>query len=295
MAAAGCSVVRRVEELGDLAQAHIQQLSEAAGEDDHFLIRASAALEKLKLLCGEEKECSNPSNLLELYTQAILDMTYFEENKLVDEDFPEDFSAQKVKELIRFLSEPEVLVKENNMYPKHSDLLGDELLECLSWRRGALLYMYCHSLTKRREWLLRKSALLKKYLVDGIGYLLQMLNYRCPVQLNDGVAFQDLDTAKLLSAGIFSDIHLLAMMYSGEMCYWGLKHCAEQQAEHGDEDPAAAGASCTAHNEPLDFREVGEKILRKYVSVCEGPLKEQEWNTTNAKQILNFFQHHCNQ
>lgn len=99
----------------------------------------------------------------------------------------------------------------------------------------------------------------------------------------------------MASSGIFSDIHLLAMMYSGEMCYWGLKHCAEQQAEHGDVDPAAAGASCTAHSEPLDFREVGEKILRKYVSVCEGPLKEQEWNTTNAKQILNFFQHHCNQ
>ena len=37
---------------------------------DHFLIRASAALEKLKLLCGEDKECSNPSNLLELYTQV---------------------------------------------------------------------------------------------------------------------------------------------------------------------------------------------------------------------------------
>lgn len=33
MAAAGSGVVRRVEELGDLAQAHIQQLSEAAGED----------------------------------------------------------------------------------------------------------------------------------------------------------------------------------------------------------------------------------------------------------------------
>ena len=33
MAAASSSVVRRVEELGDLAQAHIQQLSEAAGED----------------------------------------------------------------------------------------------------------------------------------------------------------------------------------------------------------------------------------------------------------------------
>uniref|UniRef100_G1PAB8 RAB7A interacting MON1-CCZ1 complex subunit 1 n=2 Tax=Myotis lucifugus TaxID=59463 RepID=G1PAB8_MYOLU len=293
MAAASSSVARRVEELGDLAQAHIQQLSEAAGEDDHFLIRASAALEKLKLLCGEEKKCSNPSNLLELYTQAILDMTYFEENKLVDEDFPED-SSQKVKELITFLSEPEILVKENNMYPKHCDLLGDELLECLSWRRGALLYMYCHSLTKRREWLTRKSGLLKEYLVDGISYLLQMLNYRCPTQLDEGVSFQDLDTAKLLSEGIFSDIHLLAMMYSGEMCYWGLKHCADQQPENQGVDAGVSGASCTTHREPLDFREVGEKILKKYVSVCEGPLKEQEWNTTNAKQILNFFQHRSN-
>uniref|UniRef100_A0A2K6T5C6 RAB7A interacting MON1-CCZ1 complex subunit 1 n=1 Tax=Saimiri boliviensis boliviensis TaxID=39432 RepID=A0A2K6T5C6_SAIBB len=129
MAAAVSSVVRRVEELGDLAQAHIQQLIIIfLFLIDHFLIRASAALEKLKLLCGEEKECSNPSNLLELYTQAILDMTYFEENKLVDEDFPED-SSQKVKELISFLSEPEILVKENNMHPKHCNLLGDELLE----------------------------------------------------------------------------------------------------------------------------------------------------------------------
>ncbi|XP_076973188.1 RAB7A-interacting MON1-CCZ1 complex subunit 1 [Tamandua tetradactyla] len=290
MAATGFSVVMRVEELGDLAQAHVQQLSEAAGEDDHFLIRASTALEKLKLLCGEDKECSNPSNLLELYTQAILDMTYFEENKLVDEDFPEDSSSQKVKELISFLSEPEILVKENK-HPKHCSLLGDELLECLSWRRGALLYMYCHSLTKRREWLTRKSGLLKKHLVDGITYLLQMLNYRCPIQLNEGVSFQDLETAKLLSEGIFSDIHLLAMMYSGEMCYWGLKHCADQQSESHEVDIDMSGASCTTHKEPLDFREVGEKILKKYVSVCEGPLKEQEWNTTNAKQILNFFQH----
>nr|XP_045008598.1 UPF0600 protein C5orf51-like [Jaculus jaculus] len=257
MAAAGpvslSGVVSRVEELWDRAHAHIQQLSEATGEDDHFLIRASAALEKLKLLCGEEKEFSNPSHLLELYTQAILDMTYFEENKLVDEDFPEDSSPQKVEELISFLSEPEILVKENNVNSKSCDLLGDELLECLSWRRGALLYMYCHSLTKRREWLSRKSNLLQKYLVDGINYLLQMLNYRCPIQLNEGVSFQDVDTAKLLSAGIFSDIHVLAMMYSGEMCYWGLKHCAYQQPESREVDTGVSGAGCTLHKEPLDF------------------------------------------
>lgn len=153
--------------------------------------------------------------------------------------------------------------------------------------------MYCHSLTKRREWLLRKSNLLQKYLVDGINYLLQMLNYRCPVQLNEGVSFQDLDTAKLLSTGIFSDIHVLAMMYSGEMCYWGVKHCTDHQSGNHEVDTDVFGTSCTTHREPLDFREVGEKILKKYVSVCEGPLKEQEWNTTNAKQILGFFQQRC--
>lgn len=94
--------------------------------------------------------------------------------------------------------------------------------------------------------------------------------------------------------GIFSDIHLLAMMYSGEMCYWGLKHCANQQPENHEVNTGVSGASYTTHKEALDFREVGEKILKKYVSVCEGPLKEQEWSTTNAKQILNFFQHRSN-
>jgi hypothetical protein len=73
-------------------------------------------------------------------------MIYFEENKLIDEDFPEDSCSQKVKELISFLSELEILVKENNMLPKPCYLLGDELLECLSWRQGSL-YVYVLSLS----------------------------------------------------------------------------------------------------------------------------------------------------
>ena len=65
-------------------------------------------------MCEEDKEYSNPLNQ-QLSKQAI--WTYFVENKLVDEDFPED-TAQK--ELIHFLSEPEILVQENNMLPKVS-------------------------------------------------------------------------------------------------------------------------------------------------------------------------------
>uniref|UniRef100_A0A4X2JQ14 RAB7A interacting MON1-CCZ1 complex subunit 1 n=1 Tax=Vombatus ursinus TaxID=29139 RepID=A0A4X2JQ14_VOMUR len=258
---------------------------------DIFLIKAATSLEKLKVLCKEDEENINPSILIKLYTQAILDMTYFEENKLVDEDFPEDTSLQKVKELITVLSEPEVVVKESNLHPKHSDILGTELLECLYWRRGALLYMYCHTVTAREEWHSAKRDVLKKCLIDGISYLLKMFNFRCPLQLNEDVSFQDIDTAKLLSAGVFSDTHLLAMMYSGEMCYWGLKYCVNEEPENCDIDTNGPGTSRISLKESLDFREIGEKILRKYMSICEGPLKGQSWNTTNAKKMLDFFQH----
>jgi len=50
-----------------------------------------------------------------LFSQAVLDITYFEENQLVDEDFPEESSMQKIKELICILSEPEALVRECNI------------------------------------------------------------------------------------------------------------------------------------------------------------------------------------
>lgn len=60
MAAAGSSVVKRVEELGDLAQAHIQQLSEAAGED------GEGETEKGGVGCGRRfgaSWCSRPGPL----------------------------------------------------------------------------------------------------------------------------------------------------------------------------------------------------------------------------------------
>lgn len=42
------------------------------------------------------------------------------------------------------------------------NILGAELLECLYWRKGALLYMYCHTAKERREWLRGNIAIFKK-------------------------------------------------------------------------------------------------------------------------------------
>ncbi|NXP07934.1 CE051 protein, partial [Thinocorus orbignyianus] len=250
-----------------------------------FLAKGSAALDKLKDLCNEGKE--HPSALLQLYTQAALDITYFEENQLVDEDFPEDSSLQKVKELICILSEPEELVRECNVNEEPINVLGAELLECLYWRRGALLYMYCHTAKERSQWLQENIAIFKKCLSDGVHYLMKMLSLRCPLQLNEDVSFQDKDTARLISEGIFSDTHLLAMMYSGEMCYWGLRHCGEGKQESLETIDCDLG--CRSRSVQLDFRETGKNLLAKYVAMCEGPLKNHGWSTTRAKEMLCYF------
>lgn len=42
------------------------------------------------------------------------------------------------------------------------NILGAELLECLYWRKGALLYMYCHTAKERSEWLRENIAIFKK-------------------------------------------------------------------------------------------------------------------------------------
>ncbi|XP_009467304.1 PREDICTED: UPF0600 protein C5orf51 homolog [Nipponia nippon] len=244
-----------------------------------FLAKGSATLDKLRDLCNEGR--GHPSTLLQLYTQAVLDITYFEENQLVDEDFPEESSLQKVKELICILSEPEDLVRECNINEEPISILGAELLECLYWRKGALLYMYCHTAKERSEWLQENIAIFKKCLNDGVHYLMKMFSFRCPLQLNEDVSLQDKDTARLLSEGIFSDTHLLALMYSGEMCHWGLRHCGEGKQE--------SDLGCRSESVSLDFRETGKNMLTKYVAVCEGPLKGQGWNTTTAKQMLCYF------
>ncbi|KFO83288.1 UPF0600 protein C5orf51, partial [Buceros rhinoceros silvestris] len=254
-----------------------------------FLAKGSATLDKLKDLCNEGKE--HLPTILQLYTQAVLDITYFEENQLVDEDFPEESSSQKVKELICILSEPEDLVKECNINEEPINILGAELLECLYWRKGALLYMYCHTAKEKSEWLQENIALFEKCLNEGIHYLMKMLHIRCPLQLNEDVSLQNKDTARLLSEGIFSDTHLLAMMYSGEMCYWGLQHSGEgkQKSLEPTDSISSSDPGCRSQSVSPDFRETGKNMLMKYVAICEGPLNGQGWNTTTAKQMLCYF------
>lgn len=82
----------------------------------------------------------------------------------------------------------------------------------------------------------------------------------------------------VVSTGIFSDTHLLTMMYIGEMCFWAVKYedCSAETMDRKDDR--------------LQFRDIGTQILNKYVLACEGPLQGQGWNTENAKEILSILQ-----
>ncbi|XP_069077558.1 RAB7A-interacting MON1-CCZ1 complex subunit 1 isoform X2 [Pleurodeles waltl] len=234
-----------LQERAESLEKRWESLERAASREDCFFEKASATLERLKTFCREGDENLDICMFLQLYAQTVLDITYFEENTLVDGNFPEDSSLEQVTDIINILSEPENLIK----------------------------------LLKDRE-----------FLKEGISYLLTMLNVKCPVKLEGGVSFQDLNTATLLSQGVFSDTHLLAMMYAGEMCYWILKHCEGKETPQCNVSDAETSKDKgdSFQKDTLDFQDIGEKMLLKYVSVCEGPLKGQGWSTENAIEILDF-------
>ncbi|KAL4630071.1 hypothetical protein GN956_G17274 [Arapaima gigas] len=269
----GVELERRISELDSkCASLRVQK------QDDDYLQNASTILDKLKNYYRQGGESSSLPKLLQDYTQVILDITFYEENQLVDQEFPEDVSPYKIQQLLQDLTEPEMLAGRLTPTQEVTSVLGLELLECLYWRRGALLYMYCHTLHQRKQWIKKNKATFLKCLQEGVRYLLRMLQVRNSVKLSDVALCHDSVTADLLSEGIFSDTHLLTLMYIGEMCFWAVKY--------EDFNLETAGWK----EERIPFRDIGTQILHKYVQLCEGPLQGQGWNTENAKEILSILQ-----
>lgn len=65
-------------------------------------------------------------------------------------------------------------------------VLGLELLECLYWRRGALLYMYCHTLHQRKQWIKKNKETFLKVTHSLLCHpiILGGLIIICPVSFN---------------------------------------------------------------------------------------------------------------
>ena len=72
---------------------------------------------------------------------------------------------------------------------------------------------------------------------------------------------------------MFSDTHVLSLIYTGELCYWHLKHKLDPL-----EDP------------DFDGRQLGSSVLHLFLEMVEGPLKDHGWSSQRANQLLEFIE-----
>ncbi len=76
------------------------------------------------------------------YTRSVLDSTYYQECRLTGLEFRVEDAVNQIAIINSALSLPPQLCR----YPeKVGEVLGTELVECVYWRVGSLLYMFCHS------------------------------------------------------------------------------------------------------------------------------------------------------
>jgi len=83
--------------------------------------------------------------------------------------------------------------------------------------------------------------------------------------------------------GVFSDTHLLALMYAGELCYWHWRIEKETSGDLGVRDVDENGAKT--------FNSVsnGRRFLEKFVDIVKESFKGKGWDSTRAEQILGEF------
>jgi len=103
------------------------------------------------------------------------------------------------------LDQPEQLVNEMfGLESKPVEVLGTDLVECLYWRRGALFYMYCHTLFNDNERRHLNRVHLMECAESGVKYLESMLSVRSPLVLDEqeNVDVKDIDMVHLLKEGL---------------------------------------------------------------------------------------------
>ena len=101
------------------------------------------------------------------------------------------------------------------LYQESIAIYGEDIIECLLWRNGAIMYNYIHSNAKKL------TQIHDVYLTQGLYYLIHMIYLRDPSIYEspcEGVE------KKLADAYIFSETHILAHAYAGELTWYYFPH-----------------------------------------------------------------------
>ena len=202
-------------------------------------------------------------DILKAFVFVILDYTFYVENDWAEKNFATPEAKSAVNRLLEDLDKPRAIyhthvaivtrddvdhrsadvdnetgdVNDDNAPPEtrtFDEAVGNDLAECLYWRKGALIYMY-HSAIEGRLSSEPNKAEIGSLLRCGVDNLKKMLSVRQEFKVIDNDAFvhDDGNTLQLIQRGLFSDTHVLALMYAGEMCYWFVKYVGEETTDGG--------------------------------------------------------------
>ncbi|XP_060576148.1 RAB7A-interacting MON1-CCZ1 complex subunit 1-like [Ruditapes philippinarum] len=208
------------------------------------------------------------SYYLQQFAEAVLDFTYHDEQILTNiDEFPEQNSKERIAVIFVYLDKIKSMCGKISPGSRLEELLGNEIAECILWRKGALLYGYCETVRKDEERLQRGMIEYRQNLQKGIHYLQSLFKIRDAVLDTAHIPGEN-DTLELLKMGIYSSTHLLALMYTGEMCYWFL----------------------TSSNESTDAERVtcnlGMEVLETYIQATEQMPELGGWSNDQAKKYL---------
>ncbi|XP_060082091.1 RAB7A-interacting MON1-CCZ1 complex subunit 1-like [Ylistrum balloti] len=221
------------------------------------------------------------TKLIQEYTQAVLDYTYHEECQLVNEEFPEINAKERIHKIFCHFDQVMELSKKCIPEKEVADVLGSEMNQCLVWRRGALLYMYCKTIKEDPQRADRIGATFIQFVHEGIVELKSILpSPPSPLPGRDKEEMPVKDpTLQLVDMGILNDTHLLGMMYGGEMCYWYYQEQVNKtQSIEFEKD--------------FDAKKTGKEFLLPYIEAVDGVLSAHGWNSQTAKQIIKYFSEH---
>ncbi|XP_062575006.1 RAB7A-interacting MON1-CCZ1 complex subunit 1-like [Saccostrea cucullata] len=210
------------------------------------------------------------------YAKAVLDYTFIDESLLVDSSFPRDSCKPRIHSIFNDINGIENAVKKLKAEKGNKevvDVLGPDIVECMLWRKGALMYMYCATIQEEDKDRIKEDPQCYAEQIEcGIENLQKMLSIRQPHEVQKDGKERDVET--LLSLGIYSDTHLLAMMYASELCYWYSQLKKDHQV------------NCSS---VLDEKQIGVKYLQDYLKAVKGPLSVQGWSSERAEQLLDYF------
>ena len=223
----------------------------------HCRIRAEKICASLDELDEDVLGISNEEriDILKAFVFVILDYTFFVENDLAEKNFASAEAKSSIYQLLEDIDKPRVIYETHiaaessedddgdesspstTPWPSFDEAVGNDLAECLYWRKGALIYMY-HSATEGRLSTEPNKPELARLLKCGVNNLKKMLSVRQEFKVIDNDAFvhDDGNTLQLIQRGLFSDTHVLALMYAGEMCYWFVKWVGEENSVEGRND-----------------------------------------------------------